>query len=73
MPALVQQCGKWDTCMNRDPTIVGRAKVGAETIAEVLDGFVQPISWKALVRSSSVAEQYIRSRRTRSRAADFCV
>ena len=35
--------------MNRDPTIVGRARVGAEMIAEVVNGFVEPISWKTLV------------------------
>ncbi len=35
--------------MNRDPSIVGRAKVGAELIAEVVNGFVEPISWKTLV------------------------
>ena len=35
--------------MNRDPTVVGRAKVGAELIAEVINGFVEPISWKTLV------------------------
>lgn len=37
--------------MNRDPTVVGRAKVGAELIAEVVNGFVEPISWKTLVRT----------------------
>lgn len=36
--------------MNRDPKIVGRAKVGAEMLAEVVNGFVEPISWKTLVR-----------------------
>ncbi|KAG5654347.1 hypothetical protein H0H81_004301 [Sphagnurus paluster] len=45
---MAQQCGNWETCMNRDPAIVGRAKVGAELIAEVVNGFVEPISWKAL-------------------------
>jgi len=35
--------------MNRDPAVVGRAKVGAELIAEVVNGFIEPISWKALV------------------------
>jgi hypothetical protein len=35
--------------MNRDPTKVGRARVGAELIAEVVNGFVEPISWKTLV------------------------
>ena len=46
---MVHQCGVWETCMNRDPTKVGRAKVGAELIAEVVNGFVEPISWKTLV------------------------
>jgi hypothetical protein len=48
---MLRQCGAWETCMNRDPTVVGRAKVGAELIAEVINGFVEPISWKTLVRS----------------------
>ncbi len=50
IPAMAHQCGVWETCMNRDPTKVGRAKVGAELIAEVVNGFVEPISWKTLVR-----------------------
>lgn len=50
-PAMAQQCSNWETCMNRDPTTIGRAKVSAELIAEVINGFVEPISWKALVRS----------------------
>ncbi|KAJ6497996.1 Di-sulfide bridge nucleocytoplasmic transport domain-containing protein [Mycena vitilis] len=48
LPAMAQQCALWATCMSRDPTIVGRAKVGAEMIAEVVNGFVEPISWKTL-------------------------
>ncbi|KAG6849800.1 hypothetical protein H0H93_005050 [Arthromyces matolae] len=48
VPAMAQQCENWKTCMNRDPAIVGRAKVGAEMIAEVVNGFIEPISWKAL-------------------------
>ncbi|KAJ6569548.1 Di-sulfide bridge nucleocytoplasmic transport domain-containing protein [Mycena capillaripes] len=48
LPAMAQQCAIWATCMSRDPTIVGRAKVGAEMIAEVVNGFIEPISWKAL-------------------------
>ena len=50
IPAMIQQCSNWETCMNRDPALVGRAKVGAELIAEVVNGFVEPISWKTLVR-----------------------
>ena len=49
IPAMVQQCAIWESCMNRDPSTVGRAKVGAELIAEVVNGFVEPISWKTLV------------------------
>jgi hypothetical protein len=49
LPAMAHQCALWATCMSRDPTIVGRAKVGAEMIAEVVNGFVEPISWKTLV------------------------
>lgn len=48
IPAMAHQCGQWETCMNRDPTKVGRARVGAELIAEVVNGFVEPISWKTL-------------------------
>ncbi|EMD41370.1 hypothetical protein CERSUDRAFT_89935 [Gelatoporia subvermispora B] len=48
IPAMAHQCGLWETCMNRDPSKVGRAKVGAELIAEVVNGFVEPISWKTL-------------------------
>ncbi|KIL71090.1 hypothetical protein M378DRAFT_116676 [Amanita muscaria Koide BX008] len=49
VPAMVQQCSNWETCMNRDPAVVGRAKVGAELVAEVVNGFVEPISWKTLI------------------------
>ncbi|KAH7907528.1 Di-sulfide bridge nucleocytoplasmic transport domain-containing protein [Hygrophoropsis aurantiaca] len=51
IPAMAQQCATWETCMNRDPTTVGRARVGAELIAEVVNGFVEPISWKTLAFS----------------------
>lgn len=49
IPAMVHQCAVWESCMNRDPTKIGRAKVSAELIAEVVNGFVDPISWKTLV------------------------
>jgi hypothetical protein len=54
VPAMIQQCASWKTCMDRDPTIVGRARVGAELIAEVVNGFVEPISWKTLVSTCIV-------------------
>ena len=58
VPAMLRQCGAWETCMNRDPTVVGRAKVGAELIAEVINGFVEPISWKTLVSRLSIPRDY---------------
>lgn len=55
IPAMAHQCGVWETCMNRDPTKVGRARVGAELIAEVVNGFVEPISWKTLVKKNTLS------------------
>ncbi|KAG1753618.1 Di-sulfide bridge nucleocytoplasmic transport domain-containing protein [Suillus paluster] len=48
LPAMIQQCASWKTCMNRDTATVGRARVGAELIAEVANSLVEPISWKTL-------------------------
>lgn len=49
VPAMIRQCSKWETCMNRDPTMVGRSRVSAELIGEVVNGFFEPISWKTMV------------------------
>lgn len=35
--------------MQRDPTMVGRTNVMAETFAGVINSFVDPISWKTMV------------------------
>ena len=35
--------------MRRDPTMVGRTNVMAETFAGVINSFVDPISWKTMV------------------------
>ena len=35
--------------MQRDPTIIGRTNVMAETFAGVINSFVDPISWKTMV------------------------
>ncbi|KAI0825385.1 Di-sulfide bridge nucleocytoplasmic transport domain-containing protein [Trametes gibbosa] len=48
VPAMAHQCATWETCMNRDPTKIGRARIGLEVLGEVLNSFVEPISWKAL-------------------------
>ncbi|KAI5300919.1 hypothetical protein KEM55_003970 [Ascosphaera atra] len=48
LPALEAVCDRWDRCMNRDPAKVGRAKVSAQTLAEIFNGFIEPISFKAM-------------------------
>jgi Di-sulfide bridge nucleocytoplasmic transport domain len=50
LPALGPQCDNWEMCMNQDPTKSGRSKIGAYTLAEIINNFVEPISWKAMVR-----------------------
>lgn len=49
LPALETVCENWDRCMNRDPAKVGRAKVSAHTMAIIINSFIDPISWKAIV------------------------
>lgn len=50
VPAMDAMCNSWEACMNRDPNSVGRAKVSAHTFAQIFNSFVEPISWKAMVR-----------------------
>ncbi|KAI4185955.1 MAG: hypothetical protein L6R41_003799 [Letrouitia leprolyta] len=52
VPAMESICNSWEKCMQRDPTMVGRAKVSAHTFAEIINNFFQPISVKAMVRKS---------------------
>ncbi|EAU93327.2 nuclear membrane protein [Coprinopsis cinerea okayama7 len=47
-PDLLHKCAEYEACMNRDPTTLGRARISAELIAEVINSFVEPISWKTL-------------------------
>lgn len=54
VPAMEAACGAWETCMNRDPKVVGRARVGAETFAEIINGFVDGISLKTMLFSTIV-------------------
>ncbi|KAG2172259.1 hypothetical protein INT43_004800 [Umbelopsis isabellina] len=49
VPAMDESCRNWETCMDRDPDIVGRAKVSAETFAEIVNGFIDPISYKSML------------------------
>ena len=49
LPAMEAVCENWERCMNRDPAKVGRAKLSAHTMAEIINNFIDPISWKAIV------------------------
>jgi hypothetical protein len=40
--------------MQRDPTVVGRTNVVAETFAGVINSFVDPISWKTMASDQGV-------------------
>jgi hypothetical protein len=49
-PALEVVCNNWEKCMTKDPYAVGRARVSAHTFAEIFNSFIEPISYKAMVR-----------------------
>lgn len=49
VPAMERACLTWETCMKRNPSVVGRAKLSAETFAEIINGFIEPISYKTMV------------------------
>ena len=54
-PALWGMCSEWENCMNRDPRKVGgKARLGAETIAEIVNGFVDVLNFKTMVRLSTL-------------------
>ncbi len=59
VPAMEPMCQNWETCMNKDPTKVGRARISAHTFAEIFNSFVEPISWKAMVRLSLIRTSII--------------
>lgn len=49
VPAMEKACLAWESCMKRDPSVVGRAKLSAETFAEIINGFIEPISYKTMI------------------------
>ena len=49
VPAMEKACLAWEACMRRDPSVIGRAKLSAETFAEIINGFIEPISYKTMV------------------------
>lgn len=51
VPAMETVCNNWEKCMQRDPLKVGRSRLSAGMFAEIFNGFIEPISLKAIVRS----------------------
>lgn len=47
-PALGPTCASWEACMRRDPAVVARTRIGAETLAEIVNSFVEPLSYKTI-------------------------
>lgn len=50
IPAMERKCSGWEECMGREVVVVGKTRVVAETLAEVVNGFVDVISFKTMVR-----------------------
>ncbi|KAG2230221.1 hypothetical protein INT48_002091, partial [Thamnidium elegans] len=48
VPAIETMCMEWANCMQKD-IVVAQAKVSAEAIAEIINSFVEPISYKTLL------------------------
>jgi len=46
---MAAQCASWATCMNRDPRLIKRTRILAELMGDVVNGFVETMSWKVLV------------------------
>lgn len=49
-PVMEIPCNEFDLCMNRDPNSVGRARISAHTFAQIFNSFIEPISYKAMVK-----------------------
>lgn len=49
VPAMETVCNSWEKCMQRDPLKVGRSRLSAGMFAEIFNGFIEPISLKAIV------------------------
>ncbi|KAJ5885435.1 hypothetical protein N7495_009945 [Penicillium taxi] len=78
LPALETVCENWERCMNRDPAKVGRAKVSAQTMATIINSFIDPISYKAVMiflatisTVTVVSNWSFRSFRTRHNQPDY--
>lgn len=49
VPAMQQQCQEWEKCMHRDTKAIAATKISATVLAEILDTFVQTLSYKTIL------------------------
>ncbi|KAJ1950915.1 hypothetical protein FBU59_000455 [Linderina macrospora] len=49
VPLAENQCEEWFACKKKDPYSIGKARVAAETLAEVVNGFIEQISLKTML------------------------
>ncbi|KAK9237995.1 Di-sulfide bridge nucleocytoplasmic transport domain-containing protein [Lipomyces kononenkoae] len=49
VPAIEEVCTMWQNCMNRDASDIGRARVSAQTVAEIVNSFIEPVSYKTMM------------------------
>jgi hypothetical protein len=46
---MQKTCETWQNCMQQDPYTVSRGKISAHTLSEIINSFVEPISYKTMV------------------------
>ncbi|ORX46744.1 hypothetical protein DM01DRAFT_1410469 [Hesseltinella vesiculosa] len=63
-PAMEEACRQWQMCFF-EPAWIGKSKVIAETFADIVNGFVDTISYKSMVFGSVLVLLWLLSRRTR--------
>ncbi|GAA6064626.1 hypothetical protein JCM10212_006071 [Sporobolomyces blumeae] len=49
IPAIERSCREWEECMNQEVVVGGKTRVVAETLAEIVNGFVDVISFKTML------------------------
>ncbi|EXX53593.1 Brl1p [Rhizophagus irregularis DAOM 197198w] len=49
VPALEKVCSQWEKCMNRDPTVLARAKISAEALGEIINNLMEQFSYKTML------------------------
>ncbi|KAI1151089.1 hypothetical protein F4825DRAFT_374890 [Nemania diffusa] len=48
LPAMVQLCEQWSTCMNKNPDHLKRIQLGAKSIVEIINEIVDTMSYKTI-------------------------